>query len=374
MKRLAVGWFVLDQTDSALLTTLVYTAQSAPGILVAPFGGAIADRVHRKFLLAIAAASEGCGALGLAVMAVGGIESVWPVIVLVALTGTVNSLKTPATQALIPDAVGAKDAMNGIALYSVGLRGVGVAGALSSGIMLEVYGPVTVFGATAILYGVAAIAFSLIDVARRAVDPTIPRRTVFEDTREGLRVLLSLPTVRALLFLALLIEILCFSFRSVLPVVARDRLGLDESGLGALTAMGGFGSFLGALTLVALSEYTRKGRILILIAGLYGIGILLLGASDVTWLSFAIITCVGMTAALFDALQWGLLQENVPDEMRGRAVGGWVFAVGFGWIGHLTLGAVSDTYGVQWALGINGGLAALVAIVVFATGRSLKKA
>ena len=67
-------------------------------------------------------------------------------------------------------------------------------------------------------------------------------------------------------------------------------------------------------------------------------------------------------AAAFDALQWTLLQLNVPDRMRGRAVGGWVFAIGFGWIGHLELGALGGAIGVQWALAINGGLVVLVAL------------
>ena len=152
MNRLAVGWFVLDQTDSALLTTIAYTAQSAPGLLVAPFGGAIADRVDRRKLLAGAATVESVVAAALAIVAIDGIESVWPVVMLVGLTGIVNSMKTPATQALIPDTVGVNDAMNGIAIHSVGIRGIGVLGALSSGMLLEIYGPVTVFSVASMLY------------------------------------------------------------------------------------------------------------------------------------------------------------------------------------------------------------------------------
>ena len=57
----------------------------------------------------------------------------------------------------------------------------------------------------------------------------------------------------------------------------------------------------------------------------------------------------------------GHLLLNVPDEMRGRAIGAWVFAIGFGWIGHLGLGAVGEVFGVQWALAGAG-------IVVIATG------
>ena len=174
--------------------------------------------------------------------------------------------------------------------------------------------------------------------------------------------------------MALLVEVLCFSYASVLPVLARDRLGLDESDLGTLTAMAGFGSFLGALGLTALSEYRRKGLVLIGVAALYGAGVLTLGLSSLFALSIVVITVVGMMAALFDGLQWGLLQENVPDALRGRAMGGWVLAVGFGWIGHLELGAVSDVIGVHWALAIHGALIIVVAGVALLVAKSLKRA
>ena len=51
--------------------------------------------------------------------------------------------------------------------------------------------------------------------------------------------------------------------------------------------------------------------------------------------------------------------------MRGRAIGGWVFVVGFGWMGQVALGAAAEAFGVPWALGGAGvlvlvtGLAAL---------------
>ena len=194
------------------------------------------------------------------------------------------------------------------------------------------------------------------------------------ETKEGVRILVSLSTVRTLLIMTLVIEVLCFSHASVLPVLARDRLGLDESDLGTLTAMGGFGSFLGALGLTALSEFRRKGLLLIGVAAVYGAGVLALGVSELFALSMVVITMVGVTAAMFDALQWGLLQANVPDAMRGRALGGWIFAVSFGWIGHLELGAVSDAIGVHWALAIHGVLTLVVAVVALSVAKSLKQA
>ena len=61
--------------------------------------------------------------------------------------------------------------------------------------------------------------------------------------------------------------------------------------------------------------------------------------------------------------RWTLLQAEVPDEMRGRAMGAWVFAIGFGWVGHLELGALGALIGVQWALAINGSLVIAAAIL-----------
>ena len=64
----------------------------------------------------------------------------------------------------------------------------------------------------------------------------------------------------------------------------------------------------------------------------------------------------------------------MPDALRGRALGGWTFAVGFGWIGHLGLGLVSDAIGVHWALAINGTLIMVVAAIALVVAGSLKQA
>ena len=81
---------------------------------------------------------------------------------------------------------------------------------------------------------------------------------------------------------------------------------------------------------------------------------------------------VGASAAAFDAMQWTLLQLNVPEEMRGRAVGAWVFAIGFGWIGHIGLGAIGEQIGVQWALTV-AGLVVILTGLVGLMSRSLRR-
>ena len=73
---------------------------------------------------------------------------------------------------------------------------------------------------------------------------------------------------------------------------------------------------------------------------------------------------------------WLVLDETgsvVPDAMRGRVVGGWVFAIGFGWLGALELGALSAALVVQAAMAINGAMLAAVGAGLFVFSDRLRR-
>ena len=365
MNRLVVGFLVFDQTGSTFLTALSFAVQTAPGVVVAPIAGTISDRVDRRYLLAAASAMKGVVLVLLGLLVIGGVGAIWPVIALVAVGGIFTSFEMPSSQALVTDIVEKRDAVNGIALQSTVSRAVGVFGALVGGILIKTVGGSMVFFVGAGVYSAGiVIVLSLAAPPRRPVERS--GRSIAGDVVDGLKVMSGLPTVRTLLIMAIVVEILAFSFASVLPVVAKDVLGVGVIGLGALTTMAGVGSLIGSIGLVALSDYRRKGWLILGVTLFYGLGILALSGSNLFVLSLLIIAGIGAMAAAFDALQWTLLQLNVPDRMRGRAVGGWVFAIGFGWIGHLELGALGALIGVQWALAINGGLVVVVALAAVA--------
>ena len=73
-------------------------------------------------------------------------------------------------------------------------------------------------------------------------------------------------------------------------------------------------------------------------------------------------------------MQWILLQLNVPDSMRGRAVGAWLFAIGFGWVGHLGLGVLGEYFGVQEALAIAGMGVFSVGVLALLVSPNLRRA
>ncbi len=372
MTRLAVGWLVLDVSGSVFLTALSFAAPQALTMLVAPFAGAIADRVDRRHLLFWTAVGRVGIATAFAVVVAGGVEEVWPLLVIAALTGVTQSFSAPAIGALVTDIVGPRDSMNGISLMSVGTRSVGIIGAIAGGVIIHWAGAVPVFAAAAGLYAVGAAGIRTIQMPSGARDQT--EGSVVGNTVEGLKMMAGVPTVAALLTMAVLVEILGFSYQALLPSMALNVLDVGAIGLGALMTMAGVGSLLGSIALSALGDFARKGALLLGAAFLYGAILVGFGSSSLFGLSLVLIVGVGVMAAASDALQWTLLQANVPDRMRGRAIGGWVFAISFGFIGHLELGAVGQAAGVQTALVINGSLLAVAAVLAVVLLPKLRRA
>ena len=374
-ERLAAGWLILTETDSVFLTAVSFAVRQAPGLIAAPIAGALSDRMPRSRLLGIAAAFRAVLLALLALFALSGLEPLWVAFVLIALAGVAHSFETPCTQALVTDSVPRRAAMNAVALQSVGARGVGALGGLLGGVVIASYGiPAAMFAGAAVSLAGGLVVGTMRPPAARSARPGRGDTSVLRDVADGLRVMFSVPLVRSLLLLAVLVEMFGFAYHSVLPAVARNVLEVGEVGLGVLTMMAGFGSLAGVLVLTATSNVRRRGLLLIGITLGYGAALVSFATSGLFPLSLALITGVGAMAAAFDAMQWTLLQQYVPDNMRGRAIGGWVFAIGFGWVGYLTLGAVAEAVGVQWALAATGALVVLTGLTAAAVAPRLRSA
>jgi len=375
-ERVVVGWFVLDQTDSVFLAAATFAVRSAPFMLLAPVAGAVADRVDRRRLLLATALLKGAVIMTMGVLALGEAPPIWAVLALVSMAGAGSAFEMPSTQALITDLVPRRDTMNAVALYSTGMRVVGVIGGLAGGVMTDAFSPSTALFACAgavvaggiVMQTVRRPALAAVDSARAGA------RAVLSEAVEGIRLMSRTQVVAALLILAVFVEIFGFAYGAVLPAVAKDALGVGATGLGALTLMVGVGSVVGAAILSTLGDYRRKGLLILAATVGYGLALIAFSRSSLFPVSLVLITGVGMAAAVFDAMQWVLLQANVPDRFRGRAIGGWVFAIGFGWIGHLMLGAVAEEIGVQWTLTASGAAVLAAGIVACAISPRLRSA
>ena len=371
-ERLATGWVVLNETESVFLAAASFAVRQAPQLIFAPIGGAISDRFSRGKIMLATGVYKAIVLAGLALVALNGLEPLWLLFVILAFSGVGHSFEIPSVQGMVTGSVPRNIRMNAVAVQSTGMRAVGALGALAAGFAISLMGVPATFLASGIAFALGGF---LALLANRGLKAKVAGTTtsIVRDILDGLRLMKTLPIVRMILITAVMVEIFGFAYGAVMPAVAKEVLNVDEKGLGTLTMMAGFGSMFGTLFLMLLGNFQRKGLLLMAIAIAYGVFLATFSAFGSYAIALVLIMGVGASAAAFDAMQWTLLQLNVPDEMRGRAVGAWVFAIGFGWIGHLGLGAVGELVGVQWALAAAGLVVIATGLIAMAVSPSLRR-
>ena len=123
-----------------------------------------------------------------------------------------------------------------------------------------------------------------------------------------------------------------------------------------MQAMRSLGGLAAGLTLSATGELRRRGVAYLAVIYVFGGGLLLLSVSPSFGLALAALLLVAGMAAASDILTQSMIQLSVPNRLRGRAMGAWVLAIGFAPVGHLEMGLLAVSFGVQNALAINGAL------------------
>jgi len=366
-----LGWQVLEMTNSPFLVAMVWVARSSPFLLFGVLAGTIADRVNRRKLLILGFILLAVCALLLGILTSKGWIQLWSIFLITFIMGSIQAFDMTTRQALAVDIVGPEDAMNAIALNAVAMRMMGIAGGIAAGIAIELLGLEWCFYIIVMAYLVGIIVLlSMREVRRKAGSE---QQSTWEDFVEGLRLIGQNRIVLTLAVMAVICEIFGFSYMVALPVFARDILKVGAVGLGMLTTAGSIGGLIAALTLASLGDYKHKGWLIISIFLSFGIFLVLFSQSPWYPVSLLFIAIVGGMAASMDAMEQIMLQLNVTDEQRGRAMGIWMLSIGFGPVGHTAVGTMATLLGAQLALSINGGIIIVIFFILVAFASRLRR-
>ena len=82
-------------------------------------------------------------------------------------------------------------------------------------------------------------------------------------------------------------------------------------------------------------------------------------------LALAALVIVAGLATASDVFSQSMMQLSVPNHLRGRAMGFWMFAIGSAPLGQLEMGALAVMLGADGALLANG--ATLIGVGILAT-------
>lgn len=346
MQSVSQPWLVLLLGGSPLELATVLALQFAPMMVFAPLGGVLADRIDKRRTLMVTAVAAMGQALVLFGLTVTGVIEIWHIMVLATVLGMVSAVEMPVRQAFAADLVPREDLVNAIALNSASFNAARVVGPAVAGVALAAFGPAFNFGLNAVSYLAVLTALWRIDpTALRQVVRPERYASVRSSLAEGVRYALRTPTVLWPLVLLGGMATFGMNFQTLLPLYARNTLGLDADGYGSLFACMGAGSLAGSLSL-AFTGGRRPLRPLILAGGLVFLVLeLLLGLIPSPAAAFVLVTGMGLASMLMVNTINVMIQNTVSNELRGRVMSLYVTVfAGTAPIGGFFAGAVAEVW------------------------------
>ena len=289
-QRVAELWLVLEITGNALSLGLSTALRTAPSLLLAGVGGALADRFDRRALLAWTQGGKAAVGGVFAWMVAGGSPAISTVYGLVLVLGCLNALDAPIRRAAVREVVGPEDLAGAASLHTATISIARIAGGLLAGLLIAWSGVPAAFAFGAAASAAAAVAFRslrLADPSAAEPDPSttsswgpavppprnhVPRAEPDPSTEagpedespntaggKGLLARIWSPTLRpAFLFLATF-SIIGWNIDVLIPMLAEEVLGGGPATYGVLVTCVSVGSFAGSVAAASWRSTSRGG-------------------------------------------------------------------------------------------------------------------
>lgn len=350
MQRIGQAWLVLRLTDSPLALGIVTACQTLPVLLLALFGGVIADRMPKRRVLVITQGVMLAQASALAVLTAGGWIHLFHLYILAAVLGAASALDNPTRQAFVKEMVGPDDVPNAVALNSIVMNTARLIGPALGGITIAAVGVAGCFGLNAVSF-VAALGALLLMRPERFYDVPAPQRgKMLAQIGEGLRYVVQTPDIALVMLLMAVIGTFGYNFTVLLPLIAQYVLHAGPVGFGTLTSAMAVGSLIAAFGIAYSGRVTRRT----LLTGAAGFSLLLLCLSLTTiWaVTIAVLVALGLFSIVFTTTANSRLQILTPPQLRGRVMSLYTtLFLGSTPIGSVVLGTLAEHQGVQVAVG-----------------------
>lgn len=349
--NIAAAIVVWELTRSTLLVGAVSVGQFLPQFFLAPWSGARADRGDRRkqliFARIITVSGSGGLAVWIAVLGVDGMAGAIAVITAATIVGIGFALGAPAMNALLPALVRPKELPVAIALNSLPMTVARSAGPALGALIVTTAGPAVAFAVAAALN----VTFTVIITVIHIRDVERPK-TSDTSVRAGWRYLRNDASMSALMVGVVAIGLGADPVVTLTPAIA-DQLGQPSSFVGTLASAFGIGAAVGFLVLSRMQVWVGLPRLGV--TGLLSLGLgmagLALSPTPLTAILALGIGGVGMAFALTSLTT--LIQQQVPEELRGRVMALWGVAfLGSRPIAAGATGALTDATSVAVSLSV----------------------
>jgi MFS family permease len=347
MQTVAVGALVISDTGNAIWAVLVAAGAFLPIGLLAPVGGALADRLPRRLVLALGNLVAAATAAVIAVLVAAGHDNPAALVALVTLQGSASALIMPFQQAILPDLVPKSEFLAAVSLNSAQFNLGRIVGPALAGATVAAFGYAAAFTANAVsfLAIVAALAFvRLAPPGGRSTGLIAALRSGFSAARREPSCWAAIVTIAVVAFLA-------SPFIALVPVMARHLTSGGSRAVAQTTALlttaQGVGAVAGALCLAPLASYLGRGRVLGWSLALLPPALAVYSAAQAPWQGAVTLFVVGLIYICVLSGLSTVVQLRAPEAYRGRILSFYLVALGVAYpVGSLVQGPVIERIGI----------------------------
>lgn len=374
MQTTAQQWLVYRITGSQASLGMVTFINFLPVLLFSLFMGVITDQFSRRNLILFTQNWFMLLAGILTLLTWLELVQYWHILLLAFLLGIGNALDMPARQAFVVEMVDddRRDLMNAISMNSALFNIARIVGPAIGGIVVASFGEAPAFAINGISYLAVILALLLMKVSSQEI--RVSRNNPIEKMKDGFRYMFREKVILGLVIMVAAFSMVGFGAITLVPVFAKDILNIGATGFGHLLSWQGIGAVIGAFIVIVFGDHFHKGKMLFRSRLLIGPGIIGLALSRTPWISMVFMAMIGFSFITQLILTNTLIQMIVPDELRGRVLSTYTWALGgFYPLGSLAFGFLGDQIGAPAAAMLSGIGCFILIIVNLVAFQSIQK-
>jgi len=344
---IAVSWLTWELTHSTSWLAVVALLDIVPNVILMPFGGALADRYDRYWIMKISNTLLLIHAVLMAGLAWLGFLTIWPLAILVLLHGILLSFSVPAMHGILPRFVDKSVLSSAIAVNSSYTQFAIFAGPALAGWIISVHGLPMAFAVNAFGYMMLIVAMLSLRTPKGYVQPKKVSDSILGDIGEGFSYIRNHGGISSLLILLLAGGTVKASFFYMAPAYSEQILGMGIEGVSIILASAGAGATLAALWLAHGGEAAATAKRVLWAFLFFILAIAVLYLVENIYIAVAVAVALGLAGETWKTGTFTLIQLNVSEEQRGRVMGNMFllsqFASG---VGTYLIGAFAVTQGL----------------------------
>lgn len=314
------AWLVWELTHDPLYLGYLGVAQGAPMVVLQIFGGVLADRVQRLRLLLVTTTFTSVLMVAAFLLTLTGLVRVEHLLVLSVLSAVFRSFDEPSRVALLPSLIDRARLTNAIALSSIPWQSGRILGPSIAGVVIALLGGAAGFAMAAVASFLAIGLYSRIRLESALGGGK--HGSMLENLVQGFSFVARHSLFTYLILLSFLNSIFGMMYVALLPIFSSEYFNAGSSGYGLMQGATGVGALVGTLTIATMAQRLKQRGKVLLMGGIgFGLTLVVFALSPSLGFALAVLTLMGLANTFYLTVVNTILQERVPDELRGRVMG-----------------------------------------------------